>query len=222
MRIAAAVSVVVAGAGLAAAPHASAAGLSPVPVTAFQANGSGDLWFDGSKGYFDTGLAMAPGTSPSITAVNSGYEIAYQSSSHLLGYTGIAGSALTGLAMDPASSPSITTTASFNFGPENFQIAFESSTDVLGTTGVFGTESLGLDMAPGTSPSTSGLLTLGLIPGNPFFTAVDIGYHIDFHASTGTLCTYDFNGSWLGGIYTSNGNTGYGMAAGASPSTSGS
>jgi hypothetical protein len=67
-------------------------------------------------------------------------------------------------------------------------------------------------MAPGTSPSITGLLNAGE-------TITDGGYYIGFHASTGTLWTYDFN-DYLGtGIHTSNGNTGYGKAAGTSPST---
>jgi hypothetical protein len=39
---------------------------------------NGDLWLAGSVGSLDTGHAMAPGTSPAITATGSGYEVAYQ------------------------------------------------------------------------------------------------------------------------------------------------
>ena len=58
----------------------------PVPTAApsggyeiaFQAN-TGVLWVTGSAGTLNTGLAMAPGTSPAIAGlVNGGYEVAFQ------------------------------------------------------------------------------------------------------------------------------------------------
>jgi hypothetical protein len=44
---------------------------------AFQGS-NGDLWIEGTDGTMDTGHAMAPGTSPTITVTKSGYETAYQ------------------------------------------------------------------------------------------------------------------------------------------------
>ena len=47
-------------------------------VIAFQANGSGNLWYidDADQVPHDTGIRMAPGTSPAITTTNAGSGVA--------------------------------------------------------------------------------------------------------------------------------------------------
>jgi hypothetical protein len=184
---------------------------------AFQAN-TGHLWFEGPGiGAVDTGLAMAPGTSPSITAVGSGFETAYQSSSGILGATGIDGTSLTGLGMGAGTSPSITT-VSGGGGLLNYQIAFQANTSALWTTGGFGTIDTGLGMAAGTSPSITGLIFVDTTDGGGTFDAD--GYHIAFQANTGTLYSYDHHVEIQNGrTFDSSLNTGFGMDPGSSPST---
>ncbi|HYB27390.1 MAG TPA: hypothetical protein VEF89_12295 [Solirubrobacteraceae bacterium] len=165
---------------------AISAGEVPAVAVAFQAS-DGTLWtWDGDINDVETavsagngagtGLAMAGGTSPSITALASGEAIAFSVSSTggltreantptLWTWTGNAGTvgsgAGTGLAMAGGTSPSITALANGDAA-----VAFQGNTGTLWTwTGAAGTVGFGaagcanpckedaLEMAGGTSPS---------------------------------------------------------------------
>jgi hypothetical protein len=74
---------------------------------AFQANNGNLYTYDPSSGPAAYSLPMDPGSSPSITAVSSGYEMAYQSSGHELIVYGDSKKYNTTQGMMPGTSPSI-------------------------------------------------------------------------------------------------------------------
>lgn len=121
-------------------------------MVAFQAN-TGHLWILDVPGHsaFDTGLAMAPGTSPALTYTESGYEVAYQSNTgNLNTYTGPGALHQYGLAMKAGTSPSITRRY-----PHGTEIAFQANTGNLFTFGTWYANNpvnSGLGMRGGTSP----------------------------------------------------------------------
>ena len=157
---------------------------------------NGDLWTvaadaaGGVSAPADSGLGMAAHTSPSIAMVASGYEIAFETNTDLLGLDGTEVASVTSSPMAAGVSPSITTIAS-NGG---YEVAYQASSASVATYGDAGTGGLGLGMAAGTSPAVTG--------------TANGGYEIAFQANTSTLWT---TGS-LGG-----GNSGLAMAAGTSP-----
>lgn len=184
---------------------------------AFQAN-TGILWFSGPGiGSVDTGLPMAADTSPSITTTGGDFETAYQSSSGILAISGGWGTGLLGLGMAPDTSPAITTTDTSEITvPSGYQIAFQANTGYLWTAGGFGTYDTGLGMAAGTSPSITGIEGY-----NADEAIFDYGaYHVAFQANTGYLWTFDTNVDFINGsVFHSDSDTGLGMAADTSPST---
>jgi hypothetical protein len=75
---------------------------------AFQAN-SGTLYtWNSSSGTVNLGQGMLSGTSPSIAAVGTGYQIAFQANTGELIAVGSAGNSNTGQGMKAGTSPSIT------------------------------------------------------------------------------------------------------------------
>ena len=124
------------------------------------------LWVTGTLGTQDLDLGMMRDTSPSITAVPGGHQVAFQANTGSLWTTGALGTQDLGLGMMPGTSPSITAV------PGGYQVAFQANTGSLWTTGALGTQDLGLGMMPGTSPS---------------ITAVPGGYQVAFQANTTSL-----------------------------------
>ncbi len=152
---------------------------------------NGDLWLWSSKSgsSSDQGLAMASGTSPSITATGStGWEAAFQGANGDLWTTGSGGTQDWGLGMMAHTSPSITELSS------GFQIAFQANTGDLWIAGTLGTADQGLGMAAGTSPAIT------FVPGG--------GVEVAFQANTGHL--------WIAGN-DGTGDTGETMKAGTNP-----
>ena len=151
-----------------------------------------------AAGGFDPGPALAPGTSPAVTALpGGGYEEAIQNSSgDLQVYGSIRDIAYASVPIMPGTSPAIAANAS------GVAVAFQSPSGSLwaytsygGTYGNYYDMSLG--MYPGTSPSIAPLASAGG------------GFEVAFQANTGALWTAPITG---GGT-----NHGLGMLAGTSP-----
>jgi hypothetical protein len=180
------------------APSASAATTYYYAI-AYEAVSNQHLWYyDSTSGAHDTGLAMAYGssgtitTSPAIVFDNSGYYvIAFQAntahgagSGHLFIYTPVGNAHLdTGLGMNPGTSPSISQTD---------LVAFQANTGYLWYYDGVSGHNTGLGMAADTSPSISA-----------------DGTEIAFQANTGHLWYYTVGGQAH--------DTGLGMEAGTSP-----
>lgn len=191
---------------------AVAAGTSPAISSlyggsvAFRAN-TGNLWIYKEGGTVaNTGYGMAPGTSPSITAVERNnqevtrYPIAFQGNTNTLwihepGGTFVGWNSL--LKMAPGTSPSIAA-LDRDGNRKEFVVAYQAADTTLSFMepeyGVVA--STGFGMAPGTSPSVTAL------PNGKFAIA--------FQANTGQLWTYVPEGPVV--------NTGLGMEKGTSPS----
>jgi hypothetical protein len=178
-------------------------------VTAFQGS-NGNLkyvWKDasGTSDVVDTQIAMMPGTSPSVAAVNSPQRvaIAFQTDTGHLWVLEPGKPVLkTVYGMKAGTSPTITG-LSDPLGPP-FVVAFQANTGNLWFWehgGVVG--DTGYGMAAGTSPSISSVTT------GPYYRA----HQIAFHASNGSLWTYEAGGAVS--------NTLYGFMPGTSPSLSG-
>lgn len=179
-------------------------------AVAFQAP-TGHLWIYVQGGTaHDTGALMAPGTSPSITALPRVsfprgylYAVAFQGADGNLHieyvYPGADENSNTGYGMASGSSPSIAALDGSQKGPY-VAIAFQANTGELWMCvpgGVVATTGLG--MAAGSSPS---------------ITATPNGnFAIAMRANTGALWTYVPNGPVNG--------TPYGIEAGANPSITG-
>lgn len=207
---------------------------------AFQAYQTDQLWTVGSAGWTDTGLGFAAGTSPSITAVSNGYEVAFQAYGGDLWTYGNAGTADQKVGLAANTSPSI---AALKGG--GYEIAFQSNGGQLWTVGTAGWTNWGLGMAPGTSPSIAGLsdggfqvafnaygsnllwtvsntlgvkndwnvgLASGTSPTVAAISGTTDGYEVAFQSNGGQLWTVGTAG-WT--------NWGLGMAAGTSPSIAG-
>ena len=135
---------------------------------------------------------LAPGTSPSMTALRGGgYEIAYQAVTGSLVTLGTAGYRVWGLGMMSGTSPS-------NAGLANgsYEVAFQANNGSLWTVGSYW-RAWGLGMMAGTSPSVAGL-TNG-------------SFEVAFQANNGSLWT----------VGASNRAWGLGMMSGTSPSVAG-
>jgi hypothetical protein len=115
---------------------------------------NGNLWAQGT----DLGLPMAPGTSPSMVWLGSGYEIIYQAGNHHLAEAGVVGTRDLGAAMVAGSSPAVVLSPG---APGAYQIAWKSPPDpgqvggdgTLWASGPNGGTNLHLAMAANTSPS---------------------------------------------------------------------
>jgi hypothetical protein len=171
------VAVAVAGATLLAVPQASVAAsrapaeapqdtvaafplpqqISAYEIT-FQAD-TGDLSGSGLPyGTGSLGVAMAPGTSPSIAAVsagntafpNEGYVAVFQGTDGTLWYDTGVGSGSLGPAVAPGTSPAVATAPGL---PDGFQAAWQGTNNHLWTTGPNGPIDTGLSMMSGTSPN---------------------------------------------------------------------
>jgi hypothetical protein len=182
------------GAALVAAPNAHADTPSDAPV-AFEGSAN-TLWASGLTSNTNTGLAMWPGTSPSVVYVGSngtGWQMAFQGSNGDLWTTGVLGTADLGLGMMAGTSPAITNLGDSPSG--RYEIAFQANTGQLWTTGSAGTKDWGLPMAPRTSPSIASQ------PGG--------NYEVAYQSSTTELRTAGTAGA---------AGTGLGMQPGTSPS----
>jgi hypothetical protein len=160
---------------------------------AFQAN-TGSLWTVGTASNANWYLGMAPGTSPSITALaGGGFQVAFQANTGPLWTVGTAGNTAWPLGMKAGTSPSI---AGLSTG--GFEVAVQTNGGDLWTMGQGpGAEDIDwhLGMAPGTSPSITAL------PGG--------GFQVAFQANTTSLWTAGTDGTT---------NWSLGMAPGTSPS----
>lgn len=172
-----------------------AIGMMPGGYFQIAFNTASDILEEALYGYsfvFNTGQALAPGTSPSVCGV-VGIEsvIAFQDTAGTLAYFSASnGRNVTSLPMMAGSSPSISAMSTAN----NWQIAYESNNGSVATYGTLGQGVLGLGMLGGTNPSITGLASGG--------------YEIAFQANTATL--------WVtGSLGTSNFDLG--MAPGSSP-----
>lgn len=202
---------------LSASPALAASIGDDAPLLAFQAS-NGHLWttctvtvgvcVQGQKvsgsDPTDTGLAMAPNTSPAIVYdrnVGGQDEIAFQGSDGNLWTTGFLGTQDTGIEMQPGTSPSISPDGATN--GEIFVIAFQSQNANLITVQLNSADAVEathwyLPVDSKTTPSVA------LVGG---------GYEVAYRSGTnGALA--------LAGTLTT-GVTGYGLAAGTSPSISG-
>jgi hypothetical protein len=147
------------GLGMAVGTSPAAAAVGGSVVTAFQASGSGNLWYvsDGEGQGHDTGIKMAAGTSPSITAKpsGSGLEIVFTAASDGLLYRLDPGFDLryvaNGLGVAPGTSPVIA-------APVNAYGKFEIAFQAAGSGNLWYVDEdnvghdTGIKMAPGTSP----------------------------------------------------------------------
>ncbi|MFC6021361.1 hypothetical protein ACFP2T_34965 [Plantactinospora solaniradicis] len=186
---------------------------------------NGRLWTTDGRSYTDSGLAMAPGTSPSIASTS---QVAFQGAD---GYLWTTRGGRTDLAMMPGTSP-----ASSRDGV----IAFQGANGNLWIIRVGGgTDDTGFAMAPGTSPNMSTMSTnwdltriafqgangnlwttvasvnrLGKDWGYPMMPGTSAGVSADaaevaFHGSNGHLYTISENDSVR--------ELGFTLAAGTSP-----
>jgi hypothetical protein len=119
------------------------------PEIPFQAN-TGKLWIYRNGHGTNTGLGMAPHTSPSIRDGAFGPMLAFQANTGKL-WVSRFGSAFsdTGLGMKPGTSPSIN---GLGF------VAFQGNTGTLWIYRPSGTRNLGAPMMAGTSPSYAGVI----------------------------------------------------------------
>jgi hypothetical protein len=145
-------------------------------VNAFQAAGEDTVWASDPNGDAgDSEEVMADGTSPSITVVTGGYEIAFQSDTNQLTLIGSDGNLSTGLGMMPGTSPSI-----HGLLGGGYEVAFQSSTGDLWVYGTLGTADLGYGMANNSSPA---------------LTVINSGYEVAFEANTGVMWTTGIAGT---------------------------
>jgi hypothetical protein len=169
---------------------------------AFQGS-NGNLWYYVSGvGAVDTGLGMAPGTSPSITPLGGGM-IAFQANSGHLWYFQTGGPVQdTGYRMAPKTSPSV----SWNPQTKHYIMAFHSTNqdqlyvyEIRGSLAENFVGSTGLGMATETSPAMTG------DDGDD----IDPDYTVGFQANNGNLWYYK---DGAGGLATP-----FGMAPKTSP-----
>jgi len=137
---------------------------------------NGDLWNTSPPGPVDSGLAMMPGTSPSLAELpNGGLEEAFTGRNGDLWVWSLATGQGTDthLAMNSSTSPSITTepvTATTPAG--SFEVAYQSVNGTLGVYGSLDTRNLGYQMTG--SPSITGVFLPQQLAGS---NAV-VGYQI--------------------------------------------
>ncbi|WP_042424710.1 trypsin-like serine peptidase [Streptacidiphilus anmyonensis] len=171
---------------------------------AFQGN-TADLWDSGgtAPGSFDTGLGMAPGTSPS-TALggcdNGAGETAFQANTTNLWITGNGHSTDTHLGMMRGTSPSISSVCEGR-GTNAYWTAFQANTTNLWITGNGHSTDTHLGMMRGTSPSIVAHLDA--------FNQVE--YDVAFQANNGDLWRYNSETGQAADLH-------LGMLAGTSPS----
>jgi hypothetical protein len=152
------------------------------------------IWTN-SSAHTDTGLGVAAGTSPSITALgDGGYEVAFRAANGHLWTAGEGGSKDWGLGVAPGTSPSI-----HALYPSGYGIAFNAAgTDHLWVANSSGAAyDTGWGMAAGTSPS---------------YTAIGTSFEIAFQAYNQHLWTYGYDGVH---------DSGLGVAPGTSPAITG-
>jgi Peptidase A4 family len=178
--------------GMALQTHpAIAAAANGTWEVAFQAN-TGELYeYTPQTGGVPLGYSMAAGTSPSITAMPGGFEIAFQDSDGTLWELGPSGAWATGIAMAASTSPAIAGPVSGN----GSIVAFQSR------AGYYCSINLIAGICPTTYP-----MAAGTSPG--ITTLAGGGYEAAFQASNGLL--------WEVGTY-DNFNTELGMKGGTSP-----
>jgi hypothetical protein len=160
---------------------------------AFQ-NSDGRLVLFGTYVDFNAQAGMMPGTSPSIAADSSGFEVAFQANTGYLWYYNMTtyGSSTT-YAMAAGTSPSITALTS-----GGFETAFQANTGALWTVGAAGNVDTGLIISAATSPAIA-------------TNSADV-YEAAFHSSGGQLWTYSVSAGASSIV-----NTGYSMMAGTDP-----
>jgi hypothetical protein len=154
-------------------------------------------------------------TSPAITAVPSGYEMAFQSADGHLWSNGTAGSKDWGPGMMAGTSPAITAVGPPYAPGPGYAIAFQSGDGHLWSNGSAGSHDWGPGMMAGTSPAITALPALSqLVDNNPFdgVQVVGGGIQMAFQDSNGHLWTNGSAGAkdW-----------GPGVMAGTSPAITG-
>jgi hypothetical protein len=130
-------------------------------------------------------------TSPAITAVSGGYEIAFQATTGALWTVGASGSNDTGLSMAATSSPSIAANSA-----NVYEAAFQSSSGQVDVHPLRLRREQHLPMMAGTDPAIAAL------PGN--------GFEVAYQANSTALWIQTPSG---GGV-----NWSFGMHSGSSPS----
>lgn len=177
--------------------------------TALHVN-NGRLWAVGEINRQDWGVALMPGTSPSIAKVVGGYQMAAQLADGNLWTGGALGNKTWGLGMRQGTNPAITALAR-----GGFQVAVQTNGGVLWSVGDAGNTNWGVGMQDGTSPAITAFgngyqivvqantgnlwqvgdagnkaWELGMMRGtSPDITAVDGGIEIAVQANTGDLWT---------------------------------
>jgi hypothetical protein len=165
-----------------------------------------DVWISSASTPADTGRAMAPGTSPSVTGLtDGGWQAVYQASNGLLAWLGTSVNGPTTIPAAPGTSPSIAATPG-----ARFQVVWQGDNNDLFSTGPFGTVDLGWRMTPGTSPALAEMA-------NGQFAAAISAYNGPGAASTaqvtvGTLSNPASAATTSPGPY-----PGWGIAPGTSP-----
>lgn len=151
---------------------------------------NGDLWLYGHFSSGDTGLAMAPNTSPSLTLLQSGgYEVAYQSASGYLKTMGSVGSFIgEDFPMEAGTSPSIVkiTGLAYNDFTTNYWVSWNYDDYLQGVfipnTEQFAGTTDDPTMAPGTSPGDSN----AEYSGNPLIAFQGTNGHLELENPDGT------------------------------------
>lgn len=231
-RIATAAAAAVAGSMLLAAAPALAATTADPPLLAFNANGTGHLYFapSGSGGpnpvaAHDSGLAMAPGTSPAIVeqynddGPSAGlYVTAFQGSNNDLWINGPSGHLDTGLKMMPGTSPAVPNGQVYEYccvidQADYSPVAYQSNTGELMEATI--------DTANAAVPTVVTLSDLGvqLDPKSSPAMAPDSDSFSDGATINGEAIAYHGAGGHLGLIRPGANPiaTTYGMSAGTSP-----
>jgi hypothetical protein len=193
-----------------------AAGTSPSVIgtpglgyeVAFQ-DSNGDLWFTGALvANDDTGIKMAPGTSPSLVPLNGSFQAAWQGANgDVWMMTGPDGPIDLGVAMAPGTSPALTEMgASTAFPNGGYALAVNGSDGSLWEITPNGATDSTDPIAPGTNPAIAALSNGQL---NDLGPTVKVGYQLAWHSTNGDLVVQLLRGF---------SDTGVTMAPGSSPS----
>jgi hypothetical protein len=136
---------------------------------------------------------MKARTSPAITALTGGYEIAFQADDGHLWTNGTAGNHDWGPGMMAGTSPAITAAATL-LTPSGFgyEMAFQAGDGHLWTNGLAGNKDWGVTMMAGTSPA---------------ITELRNGLQLAVQTNSGYMRTFGVGGSYTAGVAMSPGTS---------------
>jgi hypothetical protein len=169
---------------------------------------NGHLWFTGTLvSNDDTGIQMAPGTSPALTPFNGSFQAAWQGANGDVWITSPQGPIDLGVAMAPHTSPALTEmNPNTSFPNGGYAVAVNGSNGNMWEITPNGATDSGISIAASTSPA---IAELGSGQLNNAGRAGKVDYEAAWHGGNGDLFTLQLRGFV---------DEGLAMAPGSSPS----